>query len=185
MEINTFTNCKLSDIDKKKDKEVKIAGIVTATETKIAKNGNPYCRFTMEDFDGTYAFSLFGKDYMAFKTYTETNGALLHITGRYQARWDGKEYEFKIMKIDLLSDIRSKLTKHLTLEFDMNDVTDQLTTNLDTLLSKYPGKTKVRINFIDLAEGIKVGMTSSSKAIELSNDLLKELDGMKVGYSLN
>ena len=35
---------------------LKIAGIVTATETKIAKNGNPYCRFTMEDFDGTYNF---------------------------------------------------------------------------------------------------------------------------------
>lgn len=185
LEINTFTNCKLSEIEKRKDKEVKIAGIVTATETKIAKNGNPYCRFTMEDFDGTYNFSLFGKDYMAFKTFTETNGALLHITGRYQPRWDGKEYEFKILRIDLLSDVRSKLTKHLTLEFDQNDVTDKLTADLDALFTKYPGKTKVRINFIDAVEGIKVGMTSASKSVDLNNDLFKELDGMRVGYGLN
>ena len=97
LEIATFTNCPLNEIEKKKDKEVKITGIVAATETKIAKNGNPYCRFTMEDFTGSYNFSVFGKDYLAFKTYIETSGALLYMTGRYQPRWDGKEYEFKMV----------------------------------------------------------------------------------------
>ena len=53
LEIETFTNCTLNDIEKQKNKELKLAGIVTATETKIAKNGNYYCRFTIEDFTGT------------------------------------------------------------------------------------------------------------------------------------
>ncbi len=185
LEIATFTNCPLNEIEKKKDKEVKITGIVAATETKIAKNGNPYCRFTMEDFTGSYNFSVFGKDYLAFKTYIETSGALLYMTGRYQPRWDGKEYEFKIMKIDLLSEVRTKLTKYLTLEMASFDVNEKLINDINTVLSKYPGRTKVRISFVDMEEGIKVGMTSSTKSIELNNDLFKELDSLHIPYNLN
>ncbi|MFN8288090.1 MAG: DNA polymerase III subunit alpha [Chitinophagales bacterium] len=185
LEIETFTNCALKEIDSRKDKESKIAGIVSTTETKVAKNGNPYCRFTLEDFDGTYNFALFGKDYMAFKTFIETPGALLHITGKYQTRWDGKEYEFKIQKIDLLPDIRVKLTKSLTLELGLAEVSDNLLSELQTLIAKYPGKLKLRFKIRDEEEGIMLGMNASNSSIELSNDLLKELDTMHIPYSLN
>ncbi len=185
LEIKTFTNCILNDINNRKDKELKIAGIVTATETRFAKNGNPYCRFTIEDFDGTYQFSLFGKDYLAFKQFIETPDALLHITGKYQTRWDGKEYEFKIQKIDLLPDIRNKLTKYFTVELASFEVNDALINDLDKLVQKYPGKTKLRIKFTDFEEGIKIGLTSTSKTIELNNELLRELDALHLEYSLN
>ncbi len=185
LEIETFTNCALKDIEARKDKESKIAGIVSTTETKIAKNGNPYCRFTLEDFDGTYNFALFGKDYMAFKTFIETPAALLHITGKYQTRWDGKEYEFKIQKIDLLPDIRSKLTKSLTLELGLNEVNENLLNELQALIAKYPGKLRLRFKIRDEEEGIMLGMNAAASSIELSNDLLKELDTMHIEYSLN
>jgi len=185
LEIKTFTNCTLNEIDQRKDKELKIAGIVTATETKIAKNGNAYCRFSLDDFDGTYNFSLFGKDYMAFKTYVETNGAMLHITGKYQPRWDGKEYEFKIQKIDLLTDVRSKLTRSLTIEVPSPDITESLINQIDETVTKYPGTIKLRIKIIDHAEGLVIGLNSSTKTIEINNELLHELDVMQLNYSLN
>lgn len=185
LEIDTFTNCKLNEVDKKKDKELKIAGIVTATETKIAKNGNPYCRFTLEDFDGTYNFSLFGKDYMAFKTYTETNAALLYITGKYQPRWDQKEYEFKITRIDLLSDVRTKLTKALTIKVNAMEVNEPMVNDITAILKKYPGNIKVRLRFVDVEENIAVTETSSQYKIELSNDLLREFDAIALEYNLN
>ncbi|MFN8298520.1 MAG: DNA polymerase III subunit alpha [Chitinophagales bacterium] len=185
LEIKTFTNCPLKEIEMKKDKEVKIAGIVTTTETKIAKNGNPYCRFAIEDFDGTYGFSLFGKDYLSFKTYIETPGALLHLTGRYQQRWNNpNEYEFKIQKIELLSDIRSKLVRALTLELGLGEVTEQMIEDITALVSKYPGKVKLRLKFRDEEEGILLGMKSNAN-IDLNNDLLRELETMNITYSLN
>ncbi|HWB62969.1 MAG TPA: DNA polymerase III subunit alpha, partial [Chitinophagales bacterium] len=185
LEIENFTNCKLNEIDQRRDKDLKIAGIVSATETKIAKNGNPYCRFTLEDFEGTYNFAVFGKDYLAFKTFIETSGALLYLSGRYQARWDGKEYEFKIGKIDLLSDIRSRLTKHLTVEISSFDVDDKTIEELDAIFSRHPGKTRLRIKFVDIEDGIVLGMTSTNKTIDLSNELLKDLEGAHLGYALN
>ncbi|MCW5907727.1 MAG: DNA polymerase III subunit alpha [Chitinophagales bacterium] len=185
LEIKTFTNCTLNDINNRKDKELKIAGIVTATDTRFAKNGNPYCRFTLEDFDGTYQFALFGKDYLTFRPFIETPDALLHITGKYQTRWDGKEYEFKIQKIDLLPDIRSKLTKYLTLEVASFEVSDALINNLDSLITKYPGKTRLRIKFTDAEEGIKIGLTTTTRTVDLNNEFLRELDALHVEYGLN
>ncbi len=185
LEINSFTNCTLKDIEFKKDKELKIAGIVTATETRIAKNGNAYCRFSIEDFDGTYQFSVFSKDYLIFKPFIETPDALLHITGKYQTRWDGKEYDFKITKIDLLSDIRDKLTKYLTLKVPPLEVDDQFIDELEAVISKYPGKIKLRIQFLDMGEGFSLGLSSASKSIELNNALLHELDMLHIAYDIN
>ena len=186
LELKTFTNCALADIEKVRNKELKIAGIVTGTETKFSKNGNQYCRFTIEDFSGTYNFSLFGKDYMTFKTFVETPNAMLHISGRFQARWNSEtEFEFKISKIDLLSDIRSKLTKFLTLEVTALEVDNTLIEKLENVLSKYPGKTKFRIKFIDTEENIMVAASSAQKHLELSNELFIELDALRIAYSLN
>ena len=186
LEIQTFTNCPLNEIEKRKDKECKIAGIISATETKFSKNGNKYCRFTLEDFRGSFSFFLNGKDYIAFKDYVETASAMVYITGRYQLRYNSEtEYEFKIVRVDLLSDIRNKLTKFLTLQFAQAEVNDKLITTLDSILSKYPGKTKLRVRFVDAEEGIVAGVSSSSKSVELTNDLFKELTAMHVQYSLN
>ena len=111
---------------------------------------------------------------------------MLHITGRYQTRWNNEaEFEFKITKIDLLSDIRNKLTKFLTLEVSSFDVNDQMIDEIQSVLAKYPGKTKLRVKFKDEEEGIVVGVNSSLKAIELSNDFLRELDALRLIYSLN
>ena len=185
LEIQNFTNCKLNEIDKKRDKELKIAGIVTATETKIAKNGNPYCRFSVEDFDGTYNFSIFSKDYLQFKTYIETNGALLHITGKYMPRWNTEEYEFKISKIDLLSDIRSKLSKTLTLQIPAMNIDEKIAEELAIVAQKYPGNVKLKLRFIDREEGMVVSETSSLFKIELTNDLFRDLERLNVEYNLN
>lgn len=186
LEIKTFTNCTLNDIENRKDKEVKVAGIITSTETKIAKNGNPYARFTIEDFDGTYQFALFGKDYMTFKPFIEVNGALLHITGKYQPRFNGNEYEFKISKIDLLSDIRGKLTKHLTLTIQAADVSDALVDDLEQILTASPGKYKVRVKLQDREEGISIGLSATAKTVDLTTDLFRQLDALaEVEYGLN
>jgi len=185
LEIQNFTNTKLNEIDKKKDKELKIAGIVTATETKIAKNGNPYCRFVLEDFDGTYNFSIFSKDYLQFKPFIETNGALLYLTGKYQPRWNGDEYEFKITKIDLLSDIRSKLSKTLTLQVPAMDIDEKVVTEICGVAQKYPGNVKLRIRFVDREENLVVSETSSLFKIELTNGLFRDLERLNVEYNLN
>jgi DNA polymerase-3 subunit alpha len=185
LEIKTFTNCPLTEIENRKDREVKIAGIISATETRTAKNGNLWCKFTIEDYAGSYSFALFSKDFLQYKTYIQTPGTMLHITGKYQTRWDGKDYEFKIMKMELLSEIRAKLVKTLTLDVGVNEVNDTLIKNISHIAEKHKGAVKLRIRFKDNEEGFVVGLNATSKSIELTNELLKELDGLAITYNLN
>ncbi len=186
LEIQTFTNCRLNEVERLHNKELKVAGIVTETETRTSKNGNPYCKFTIEDFTASFNFTLFGKDYLEFKPFIETNNTMLHICGRYQLRYNSEaEYEFKINKINLLSDIRTKLTKFLTLELSSLEVNDNLIKEIDNIVSRYPGKTRLKLRFIDEEEKIVVGVSSSAKTIDLSNDLFKELDTHRLRYGLN
>lgn len=185
LEIKTFTNSTLNEIEHKKDKELKIAGIVTFTETRFSKNGNQYARFTLEDFDGSYSFAVFGKDYLSFKDYIQVPDAQLYITGRYQKRYNGDDYEFKITRIELLSDVRTKLTKTFTLEVSMAEVNDTLIKEIRAIAAKYPGNIKLRFKLIDEAEGISVSMNSSNTAVEINNELLRDLDRIHIAYSLN
>lgn len=186
LEIAKFTNCTLKEIEERKDKEIKVAGILTTTRTMIAKNGNPYCRFTVEDFESNYEFSLYNKDYLKFKPFIETPDTLLYITGKYAKRWNKEdEYSFQFTQIELLSDVRNKLTKFLTIQLLTDEVSDEKMDTLDNILTRYPGNTKLQIKFIDPLEGLMVGVNATQKKIELSSELFKELDAIHITFDLN
>jgi DNA polymerase-3 subunit alpha len=187
LEIDTFTNCSLKDIPLNKDKELKVAGIVSSTQTKVSKTGNQFVIFSLEDFEGASEFALFGKDYIQFKNYVETQGALLYITGRYQPRYNQPDnYEFKISKIELLPDIRGKMTKRLTLKINAERITDRITDELTTMLKKHPGKYPVSMRLISEQEQISMTLNSRRITVDVSNELLAELRAIEeVEFSLS
>ena len=187
LEINTFTNSTLKQLTEQKDKELKIAGIISATQTKVSKTGNQFAIFTLEDFEGTFEFALFGKDYIQFKNYVETLGALLYITGRYQARYNQPDnYEFKISKIELLPDIRAKLTKRLTLRIPAESVTERITDELLALFQKYPGKYPISVKLKSDEEQISLTLNSRKVTVDISNELLDDLHTIEeLEFALN
>jgi DNA polymerase-3 subunit alpha len=181
LEIDTFTNCKLKDIQENKDKELRIAGIVSSTVTKVSKTGNQFVIFSLEDFEGAAEFALFGKDYIQFKNFVETQAALLYVTGRYQPRYNQPDnYEFKISKIDLLPDIRGKMTKRLTLKLKAEDVTERITDELLETFAKYPGKYPISIKMVSDTEQFSLMLNSRKVTVDVSNELLRELRGMEM-----
>ncbi len=181
LEIDTFTNCKLKDLEQNKDKELKIAGIVSSTQTKVSKTGNQFVIFSLEDFEGSAEFALFGKDYIQFKNFVETQSALLYVTGRYQQRFNQpNNYEFKITKIELLPDIRGKMTRRLTLKLNAEDITDRVTDEIMETLGRYPGRFPVSIKMISDKEQISLLLNSRKVTVDVSNELLRELNGMEM-----
>jgi DNA polymerase-3 subunit alpha len=187
LEIKTFTNCRLADIPESKDKELRIAGIIGSTNTRISKTGNQFVVFQLEDFDGQFEFALFGKDYVQFKNFAETLGAMVYITGRYQTRYNQPDnFEFKISKIELLSETRNTLTKKLTIRIDNYNIQDRITDDLTSLFGKYPGKLPVVLKIVDEQEEIVLSLNSRKFLVDISNDFLKELKSMEeLSFSLN
>ncbi len=175
LEIKHFTNCKLTEIEKRKETDLRIAGIVSSTNTRVAKNGNQFAIFTLEDYDGSHEFAVFGKDFLNFKPYITQEGALLHIHGRYQPRFGNQEqFEFKILRVELLSEVRQKQTQSVTFFIQQQDATAQLVEQLADICERNKGNIPVRVAIGDAAENFEVKLKSGFK-VELSSPMLSEL----------
>ena len=67
-ELDTFTSCKLSEVDDiiaecnktKTMRKLNLAGLITSVETKQSKTGRPYAKIIVEDFSGSRDFVFFG-----------------------------------------------------------------------------------------------------------------------------
>ena len=178
----------LKELDKLAGREAAFAGIVTKAEHRIAKSGKPFGSFSLEDHAGTHDFMLFSEDYMKFKLYLQT-GALLYVKGRASARTWGRDegqMEFKIINIDLLSDVREKYFTKLNLKLEAERVNDLLARELGALLKRSPGKCRVNFQIVSHQENLAIEAPSKGLSVAVSEELIRALEGLgDVAYTLN
>jgi len=99
--------------------------------------------------------------------------------GKVAARWQRKdqngpeELEFKISRIDLLSEVRSKLGKFLNISIHQAFVTDELVDLLDKELQPSPaGSAQVRMKIVtendafNLSSGTKTKIAITDETLE-------------------
>ncbi len=185
LEIKNFTNTTFAKLDEHRG-DFKLAGIVTESAQFLAKNGNPYGRFMVEDYTGNFQFSLFKDAYLKYKHLTEV-GTCIYLKGKISERRDRPgEYEPRIEEIQLLSNIKDQLAKQLTISVDLKNLDLELIDYLDGIINSNPGKCTLKIIVIDNSEGIKVDLASKSLKISVSNELITELDKIEtLAYKLN
>jgi DNA polymerase-3 subunit alpha len=187
LEIENFTNCSLKNIPEVKDKDLKIAGIISKTITKVSKTGNQYVSFTLEDFEGTFEFALFGKDYIQFKNFAETLGAMVYINGRYQPRYNQPDnFEFKILKIELLSEVRDKVSKNITVTIDAATLSERIIDEMKLIFEQHPGKLPVYMKLKHEGEEIVLNVYSRKFMVNPVNEVFKALHALEeVDVKLN
>ncbi|MFY0598537.1 MAG: DNA polymerase III subunit alpha [Cyclobacteriaceae bacterium] len=181
-EMQYLTNAAISDLKdlaSLQGREVKIGGMVTSIQHRMTKKGKPFGQLTIEDYTDSHSFFLFSQDYITFKPFLET-GWFLYISGIVQNRWHGDELELKINQIQPLDEIREKMTKGIELRMRLQDVNNMLIDDIASFGQKYPGGNILKLNVIAPFEDriINLEMLSRKVSIELSDDLIKELDHM-------
>lgn len=186
MELSTFCNTKVTEIEGAKEKDIRMAGIVTSVVHRVDKKGRKYGRFVIEDYSGSATFTLFAEDYLKFKHFLG-EGYILYIKGRNQLRFKSEDqFEFRIHQIELLSEIRDKYTKVIELNVDINDINEGLIDDLESLLKSHNGKCLLKINVIDREEKYKIGFSAKRLKVDISNELLDELSKIPhLTYKLN
>ena len=178
-DIRSFTTCSISDIENMKNRSFKIAGIVTSSVSKFDKTGAPYGRFVIEDFTGSREFMLFKKKYIEFKNFIDTPGNLLFITCNYQAnKWKDGEYEVEITSMELLTEIRNKLTKELYITAQVTSITPQDVELIDYIMKKYTGEKFIKMNLLDTNQQLVVSTNCKSARVNPSNEFINELESI-------
>jgi DNA polymerase-3 subunit alpha len=91
-------------------------------------------------------------------------------------KWNENELEFKIQDIDLLNEIREKYLDGIELFVDIDDLTDNFISRIYELAEKNPGKGSLLFNISDNKENLRVDMFSRKVRLEISNDLISEIE---------
>ncbi len=193
IEMETFSKNKLSelrDMDKLKDKEFSFGGMISMVNHRISKTGKPFGNFTIEDYGDSHEFVLFGEDYVKHKLHMAI-GYFVHIKGRVQARWTQSDMlEFKVSNMQLLSEMREKMLKSITLNVPLQDISESFINNLNELVKdntkEKEGTCYLKINVMDSEDGIALLLPSRKVRINPDNSFLNTVQNMpNVTYKLN
>lgn len=181
LEINNFCNGNLGileNLNENKNREFSTAAIITSAQTELTtKTGKPYGRFVLEDYSNSYECVLFGEDYLKFRRYLSKD-LMLFVKGRIQEKpWKGNtDLEFKILHMELLSEVREKLASKLTLKVALPDITPEHISDIKNLLAMEEGTCKVLFNIYDGSENIATTMYFTQKGVNLTNKFIDELN---------
>ncbi len=192
LEMENFCFHSVTDTKKlqeNKNKELVFGGIVTAVHNGVTKTGNPWGKITVEDYRESAELAFFGEDYVKFKQYM-VNGLFLYIKGKIQERFrQADNLEFKVSTIQLLSELRDKLAKIITVNVSLTDLNDEFIEKVNGIINEnadaLPRNCTLRFKVIDPDENISVFLPAKKIKVNPNNEMIELLEQHHLTYSLN
>ena len=183
-------------LEKHAGQPLHLGGIIVAAEDRMSQKGNPWGKYTIEDYTGSYQFSLFGEIYQRFAAILRPN-MYVYLTGVIQQRgahmkWfkpkpiEEAEYEFAVQQVQQIKEAQKDL-RSITLQIPIENVQPDLIDELMDITKQYPGETSLRLEIFDTIRQNVI--TFNASPIQMSSELygqLKELqtDSM-LSYKIN
>ena len=153
----------------------RLMGLVTDAQHRIAKSGNKYGSFVIEDYSGKFDFPLFSEDYLRLTPLMQT-GTIVMLSGFLKQRYNRNEYEFKIQQVMLGESVKKSLTKELTILAHPGSLKPEWVDFIVKNRKQHPGKTSLTFHLIDPKNQHKVILRTLEKSLELNEELLQFLE---------
>ncbi|HYK77973.1 MAG TPA: DNA polymerase III subunit alpha, partial [Daejeonella sp.] len=194
--INRMKAIEVQEEDKEefaklKNRDLVIGGLVSMCSHRTTKTGKPFGSFMLEDYSDTFEIAIFGEDYVKLKQYLQ-DGFFLQIRGTVSERFRQKDnWEFKITSMLLLSELRDKMAKSLTIQLPLTEVSTQFIQQLEQIITvnkeKHPsGNCQLKFMVLDYEEETSLSMPSKSLKISPSNEFLEQITQVNgLRYKLN
>ena len=174
-------------IEKHSGHPLHMAGIIVAAEDRVSQKGNPWGKYTIEDYTGSYQFSVFGENYQRFAALLRPN-MYVYLTGVIQQRgahmkWfkpkpvEEAEYEFSLQQVQLIKEAQKDL-RSITLQIPIDSVQPNLIDQLTELVQRYPGETPLRLEIFDAIKQNVI--TFNASPIKMSSELYHHMQELVV-----
>lgn len=161
-------------------KEVKFGGMVVDFESKLGKNGNYYGKMKIEDFDSSFSFMLFGRDYQKFQGFGNP-GTAVCVTGVWRKNSRNDELNFYPTNMQLLSDIKGTLIKGITMNVPAEMLDENFKAELRECCREKDNQGIWRFKVYDSISGRWV-LLSSEKSLPINRKLLNCLKEKYITY---
>lgn len=173
------------------NRDLIIGGLVSVCRHGTTKTGKPFGSFVLEDYSETFEIALFGEDYIKLKQYLGL-GLFLQVRGTVTERFKQKDnWEFKVNSIVLLSELREKMSKCLTIQLPLTELSESFMSKMDEIVQlnveQNPQRNcQLKFMIMDFEGGTTLEMPSKTLKINPSNEFLEDITGLLgVRYKLN
>ena len=162
-----------------------LGGIITAAEQRISQKGNPYGRYVLTDYTGTYEFALFGNAYSQF-AHMMLKDLYVLVTGVVQQKGAGQkwfreakdeeaEFEFVVQNVTMLNDVQEKRTEGLNIRLNLEMINNELIDELADEIKANRGNGRLHVSIFNPMNRHQVALTSRSHAIHVTPRFYKWL----------
>ena len=192
-EIKYFCNSTLApfkeDLNSLVGANLTFSGILSEVQHRTSQNGNKWASFFIVDYQDTHEFRIFKDTYLKFKPFLIDN-EFRQFKVNIVAGWRGKdgkmgEPRINFTDIQILQDVLEKQAKKLTIQLDINKITEKSIKHLDNLLKgNEEGGVTLDLLVYDLTEKMKLNMHSRSSKIKVDNEFLKMLKAEDIKFKL-
>jgi len=168
-----------------KNQAVLFGGLITEAEQLRSQRGNPYGRYTIEDYTGSYQFALFGNAYSQF-AHLMLKDLYVMVTGVIQQKgagmkWfkEGKdeeaEFEFVVQRVDMLTEAQEHRTDGINIRLSLDAVTPETIDELSDLVDANPGNGRLHVSVYNPINRQNVALTSRQHAVRVTPAFYKWL----------
>ena len=183
----TATLDQLQDKSEYANQDVTFGGIVNSQPREgLTKKGNPYGIVLLEDYSNTLEIALFGDDWAKWKGYFSAGNSVF-VSARIEPhRFRPDEYDLKIGNIEFLADVKDKRIEKLTIDINLEKLTEYTLNELLALIETNEGETPLFINIKDNDYNTSIPLTSRGKCINVNKNVIDYLSKNDVfRYSIN
>ncbi len=172
-------------IAKHKNQTCLIGGIVIDAEQRVSQKGNPYGRYTIEDYTGSYTIAMFGNAYSQF-AHMMLKDLYVLITGVIQQKGAGQrwfkeqpdeqaEYEFVVQKVEMLNEVQTNRTEGLNITLSLPALTPAVAEELTEQIKANKGQGRLHVTVFNPVSRQHVALTSRSAGIHVTPNLYRWL----------
>lgn len=191
-EMKFVSNCKIDEIDRFKHESIvgsriRLCGIVNEVNHRTNQKGDGFGIFKLADYDGSIELRIFGDKYVQFKNYLE-NGCVVMVEGTYEmSKWERTkgDWEFRLTNITLLSAALKNLTKKIAIYVPVRNISEPLITKMKQVFKSHKGTLPVKIEVIYQDQDLRLDFMSTKNKVDVTGELLGELEELGVYYKLN
>ncbi len=172
------------------NRELCFGGIVSDVQHRESKAGKGWAIFTVEDYEDSYEFKIFGEEYLKWRHFLIPNSfiyARVFVKEGWTNRDTGKKGDPRLQYnfMQMLHDVMDNQAKKLTIQMPVQDLEDGKIERLKELFGYHKGDQHLHFTIYEVDEKVKLNMPSRTQKIKICNELLEELAMDGVTYKLN
>jgi DNA polymerase-3 subunit alpha len=153
----------------------RIMGLVAEAQHKIAKSGNKYGNFVIEDYSGKAEIILFSEDYLRLTPFLQ-QGSSVYLTGYFKQRYNKEEFEFKVMTVSLAETMKRILTKQVNIEVQPKDINQEMIGFIENNMKNHRGESTLRFILKEPRNNLKISLVTAGNGFEMNEEMIHYLE---------